>query len=125
MARKKTATLTDGELRLITIIWDLGEATVGDVVDKLPADLDLAYNTVLTTMRILEQKGYLQRVKSGRAHIYRPIVTRGQARRKAVRHMLSNLFDGSPEALLVSILEDEKLSAADVERLKKMIDEKR
>ena len=122
MARKQTPTLTDAELRLMSVIWDLGQGTVNDVISSLPETNRPAYNTVLTIMRILEQKGYLNRVKNGRAHVYQPDVSRGQARRKAVRHMVSSFFDDSAEQLLVSILENERVSPEELDRLKKMIE---
>jgi predicted transcriptional regulator len=122
MARKKTPTLTDAELRFMSVIWDLGQGTVNDVIAALPEANRPAYNTVLTTMRILEQKGYLNRVKDGRAHVYQPCVSRRQARRKAIRHMVTSFFDDSPEQLLVSILENERVSPEEVDRLKKMIE---
>ncbi|UCC44125.1 MAG: BlaI/MecI/CopY family transcriptional regulator [Candidatus Zixiibacteriota bacterium] len=124
MARKRTATLTEAELRLMTVIWRKGEATVSEVADALPGDLNLAYNTVLTTMRILEKKGYLERARKGRAHVYKPVVSQDQARLKAVRHVVKSFFDDSPELLLLSMMEDEKLSPEEVERLKKMVDER-
>lgn len=124
MARKKTPTLTEGELRLMTIIWRLGEATVAEVTEALPADQPLAYNTVLTTMRILEQKGYLRRMKSGRAHVYQPLISRNQARRHVVRHMVQSFFNDSPELLLLNIIENEELSPEELQHLKKMIDDK-
>lgn len=123
MARKKTPTLTEAELRVIRVVWDLGEATVNDVMNALPRDVNPAYNTVLTTMRILEQKGYVHHVKEGRAHIYRPRVSRDQVRKKAVRHMVQNLFDDSAEQLLLSILANEKLGPDEIARLKQLIDE--
>ncbi|HSH00702.1 MAG TPA: BlaI/MecI/CopY family transcriptional regulator, partial [candidate division Zixibacteria bacterium] len=104
MARKKSATLTDAELRLMEILWRQGESSVSDVVTALPADLNLAYNTVLTTLRILERKGFVTHVKSGRAHLYRPLVDRTEARRTAVAYMLRRFFDNSPEALALHIL---------------------
>ncbi len=125
MARKKAPNLTEGELKIMRLVWELGEATVSGVIGAMPKDNRPAYNTVLTIMRILEQKGYLRRVKEGRAHVYRPVVSRSQARRKAVRHMVVSLFDNSPEQLLLSILESEKLSPAEVARLKRLIDSSR
>jgi predicted transcriptional regulator len=122
MARKKTPTLTEAELRIMDVIWDLGQATVSDVVAKLPSKGRLAYNTVLTTVRILEQKNYLKHGKEGRAHVYQPLVSRQLARRKAVRHMVSSFFNGSPEALMLSILQDENLTPEEADRLKKMIE---
>jgi len=124
MARKATPTLTEGELRLMQVIWQLGEGTVNDVMQALPGRTGLAYNTVLTTLRILERKGYLSHDKAGRAHVYRPLVSRSQARHKAVRHMVQSFFNDSPEALLLNVLENEELSAEDLERLRKMIEAK-
>ncbi len=121
MARTKTPTLTEAELRLMKIVWDLKSASVNDVAAALPAEKPLAYNTILTTMRILEHKGYLRREKVGRAHVYRPLVSRRQARTKAVRQMVSSFFDGSPEQLMLSVLENERLTPEEITRLKKMI----
>ena len=125
MARKKAPNLTEGELKIMRLVWELGEATVSTVIAAMPASNRPAYNTVLTIMRILEAKGYLRHVKEGRAHVYRPVVSRSQARRKAVRHMVASLFDDSPEQLLLSILENEKLSPEEIARLKQMIDTSR
>ena len=122
MARKMTPTLTEAELKLMDVVWKLGEATVNDVLDALPKEQSPAYNTVLTILRILEQKQYLGHKKSGRAHVYRPIVNRDQARQTAVRDMVSRFFNNSPEALMVNILSDEKISATELKRLNKMID---
>ena len=124
MPRKKNPTLNESELKLMEVVWKLGEATVSDVVAALPDDYQPAYNTVLTTLRILEQKGYLHHIKEGRAHIYKPSVSRDQSRQQVVRHMVSSFFDDSPELLLLSVLENEKVSPADLERLKRMTDEK-
>ena len=86
MPRKKSPTLTEAELRLMNILWDLDSATVSDVVAALPRRLGLAYNTVLTTLRILENKGYVKRRKVGRAHVYTPMAKRSAAQQSAVRH---------------------------------------
>lgn len=120
MARKRTPTLTEAERRLMNIVWDRGEATVNDVVAALSDDCQLAYNTVLTTMRILERKGYLRHIKEGRAHVYQPLVSREQARRQVVRHMVRGFFEDSPALLLMNILKNEKLSTEELERLKQM-----
>ena len=123
MARHKTPTLTDAELRIMNVVWDLGEATVNAVADTQRGTRQLAYNTILTMMRILEQKGYLRREKAGRAHVYRPVVDRSQARTRAIRHMLKNFFNNSPELLMVNLLENESLSSDDLEKLRHMIDQ--
>ncbi len=123
MARKTTSNLTDGEMRLMRVVWERGEATVQEVADDLPGDIPLAYNTVLTTMRILERKGYLAREKRGRAHVYTPAVSRDEARGKAVRHMVETFFDDSPELLLLSLVKQEKVSPSELDRLRRLIEE--
>jgi predicted transcriptional regulator len=105
-------------------VWRLKEASVSSVVETLPKDKPLAYNTILTTMRILEAKGYLRREKTGRAHTYLPIVSRTQARGTAVRQLVQSFFDDSPEQLVLSVLDAENLSPEEIARLKKMISEK-
>jgi predicted transcriptional regulator len=94
---------------------------VSDVADALPKDQPLAYSSVLTTLRILEQKGYVKHKQSGRAFVYHPVVDRTQARRSAVRHLLGRLFDGSPQLLMQSLLEDKTLTAAERRRLRGLI----
>jgi predicted transcriptional regulator len=123
MARKRTPTLTEAELRIMQVVWEKGQATVSDVVAGLPRAYRPAYNTVLTTMRILENKGYLQHEKDGRAHVYRPLVSREQAQRKVVRHLVSSFFNNSPELLMVSILKNEELDPQELERLRGMINQ--
>lgn len=121
MARKKAATLTEAELRLMNIIWERGAATVGEVVASLPEQL--AYSTVLTTLRILDQKGYIRHTKRGRAFVYEPVVDRDGARRNAVRHLVENFFNKSPGLLVLNVLQQEELDAEDLEQLKAMIEE--
>ena len=123
MARKKTPGLTDAELRLMDVLWTRGEATVSDVVEALPADTPLHYSTVLTTLRILENKGYLKHKKDGRAFIYRPVVGRDEARESAVKHLVGRFFDNSPELLVLNLLENTKVDASELRRLKRRIEE--
>ncbi len=123
MARKKSPTLTDAELRLMKILWARGPSTVGDVVEALPEHEPLAYSTVLTTLRILEQKGYLRHEKQGRAYVYHSVVDRSAARRSALRYLMDRFFNNSPEQLVLGVLESEEMDLADLERLKKMIQE--
>ena len=122
MARKKSTTLTDVELRLMTVIWDNGPSTVGEVQKALPKKDRVAYTTVLTMMRVLEEKGYLDHEQRGRAFVYRPLVERDAAQRKGVSHLVGRLFDGSPGALVLNVLENEKLSAEDLARLRELIE---
>jgi predicted transcriptional regulator len=123
MARKKTPTLTEAEYRLMDILWTAGPLSVADVVERV-GDPPLAYNTVLTTLRILEQKGYVRHRAAGRAFIYRAAVDRGDAQRHVVDHVVSRFFGGSPRDLVLNLLESEKLDDAELERLRAMIAEK-
>ena len=123
MARRKSPTLTEAELKLMDIIWKKDQATVSEVVAALPKGNKLAYSTVLTTMRILEQKGYLQHRKEGRAFVYEPIVDRRGARKNAMRYMMSRFFDDSPELLVLNLLENGDIDAVGLERLKKQVEE--
>ena len=123
MARRQSPTLTDAELRLMDILWEKGASTVSDVVEALPPRLSLAYSTVLTTLRILERKGYVTHEKHGRAFVYHPVVGRKEASRKEVRHLLSRFFDNSPELLVLNVLENEEIDSAELKRLKKMVEE--
>ena len=105
------------------VLWNRGPSTVGEVVGALPDDVDLAYSTVLTTMRILEDKGYLKHTKEGRAFVYHAVVDRDEVSRKAVRYVLRRFFANRPDELVLSILNDEELSDAELRRLKKLIEE--
>lgn len=120
MPRKKSPVLTDHELRLMEVLWQCGSATVADVVAELPPP-PLAYSTVLTTMRTLEQKGYVAHVEEGRAFVYRALIQRGDAARSAMRHLLGRFFGNSPGAMAVSLLDDTRLTREDVEQLEKIL----
>ena len=123
MARKKSPNLTEAELRLMDVVWEKGEATVSEVAEALPRDLGLAYNTVLTTMRILEEKGFLRHSKSkeGRAFVYRAVVGRDEASRTAVRYLVSRFFRNSPELLVLNLLEDEEISRKELRRIRALL----
>jgi predicted transcriptional regulator len=125
LARRKSPNLTDGELRLMDVIWEKGSATVAEVMEALQPALGLAYNTVLTTMRILEHKGYLQHTKSkeGRAYVYRPLVGRIEASRNAMRYLISRFYRNSAEALVLHLLQDEELNDKELRRIRKVIAE--
>jgi predicted transcriptional regulator len=125
LARKKSPNLTDAELRLMDVIWEKGSATLGEVAEAVPKDLGLAYNTVLTTLRILEEKGYLRhtKAKEGRAFVYRAVVGRNEAGRNAVRYLVSRFFRNSPELLVLNLLEDEKLDSGDLARIRELLQE--
>lgn len=116
-------TFTTRELDIMSVLWDRGASTVGEVRDALAASgTDLAYNTVLTILRILQDKGHLAHEVEGRAHRFRALVARDAAGRTAVRRLLDGLFDRSPEALLTHLVRDEGLDRAALMRLKALVD---
>jgi predicted transcriptional regulator len=121
LARKKSLNLTEGELPLMQALWEKGRATVGDVVAALPADPPLAYSTVLTTLRILEGKGYVRHTKEGRAFVYEPVVVQAEASRKALDYLVNRFFSGSCELLVMNLLREEAIGRAELRRIKKMI----
>src|SRR5215208_6027750 len=108
MARKKSGTLTDAELRLMEILWDKRAASTAEVLDALP-DAELAYTTVLNTLRILENKGYVRHTKDGKAFVYHPLVEREQATLSAVQHLISRFFGNSPGLLVSNLIRQEQL----------------
>jgi len=121
MPPRKSITLTEAELRLMKILWRRGESAVTDLVAALPKGESLAYNSVLTTIRILEQKGYVTHRQEGRAFVYQASVAEEEASRSEVRHVLSRFFGNSRERLLLSLLGDEDLSADELQRLREAI----
>lgn len=123
MPRKPSLTLTDHELRLMNVLWQHKEATVADVVDALEPP-PLAYTTVLSTMRTLEEKGYVAHAKSGRAFVYRPLVERDDAATSLLDTLLDRFFANSPGVLALTLLEDKRLSKKDLARLKQVIERK-
>ncbi len=121
MPPKKSNTLTEAELRLMKILWQRGESAVTDLVAAMPEGEALAYNSVLTTIRILEQKGYVEHRQEGRAFIYWPCVQEMDASRSEVRHVLSRFFGNSRERLLLSVLGDEETTPEELQRLRELI----
>ncbi len=121
MPPRKSNTLTEAELRLMKILWRRGESAVTDLVAALPESEPLAYNSVLTTIRILEQKGYVEHRQEGRAFVFSPCVAEDEASRTEVRNVLGRFFGNSREQLVLSLLGDEEISAEELERLKDVI----
>jgi predicted transcriptional regulator len=119
---KKSPTLTEAELRLMEVLWQNGPATVQEILQGLPETAPLAYNSVLTTIRILEQKGYVKHVKDGRAHVYTALVQRQEATRSEIRRLVNRFFGSSHELLVLNILEDQTVDAKELKRLRKMLE---
>ena len=122
MPPAKSATLTEAELRLMDVLWLKGPGTVQQVLDALPQRPPLAYNSVLTTIRILEKKGYVKHTKDGRAHIYAPVIERKDATRSEIGHLVSRFFKNSHELLVLNILEDKTLDRKELDRLRQLLE---
>lgn len=125
MARPKSVVLTEVEQQLMEIVWAKQRATVADVVESLPKSRPLAFNTVQTTMRILEDKGYLTHTTAGRAFVYEAVVARDEASRTALRQVLGRFFDDSAELLAQSLIQNDRLSKAELLRIETLVAEAR
>jgi predicted transcriptional regulator len=123
MPRPTSPTMTDGELRLMRVLWEKGQATVGEVVEALTTGSKPAYNTVLTLLRIMERKGYVSHRKDGRAFIFLPEVGRAAASRSALQTLVNRFFEGSTRLLMLNLLEDEQLAPDVAKQLKERIEE--
>jgi predicted transcriptional regulator len=121
MPPKRSITLTEAELRLMKLLWERGESAVSDLVAAMPEGSALAYNSVLTTVRVLEQKGYVSHRQEGRAFLYTPSVAEHEASRSEVRHIMQRFFGNSRERLLLALLGDDEITPAELERLKNAI----
>lgn len=113
---------TDRELDIMGVLWEQGPSTVAEVRERL-ADR-LAYTTVLTILRTLEEKGHVGHEEEGRAYRYHPLVERGEARVSALDHLTSKLFQGSTELLLTHLVSDRELSEEELERIRSLLDER-
>ena len=121
MPPTKSATLTEAELRLMDVLWEKGPSTIQQVLEALPGKPALAYNSVLTTMRILEKKGYVKHLKDGRAHIYTPVIERQEATRSEISHLVHRFFQNSRDLLLLNILEDSSIDEEELNRLREIL----
>jgi BlaI family penicillinase repressor len=122
LARSKSATLTEAELRIMNVLWDRRSATVHEVLQALPERPSLAYNSVLTIVRILEKKGYVKHLKDKRAHVYLPLVGREDATRFEVRHLVSRFFGNSHALLALNVLEETDIDAEELTRLRQLLE---
>jgi len=121
MPPKRSNTLTEAELRLMKILWERGESAVSDLVSGLSDTVPLAYTSVLTTIRILEKKGYVRHRQDGRAFLYSPCVAENDAGISEVRQLLQRFFGNSRERLLLSLLGDDEITPEEIKRLKEAI----
>ena len=107
----------------MNVLWDKGQATVGEVVGALPARRRPAYNTVLTMLRILEEKGHARHDRAGRAFVYSPVLDRTRAQRSAIKRLVTQLFDDSPGSLVRNVLEHDRVEAKEIAHLRKFLRE--
>src|SRR5271154_4583812 len=121
MPPRQSETLTEAELRIMNVLWGKGSGTVQQVLDSITQKPVLAYNSVLTTIRVLERKGYLKHLKDGRAHVYTPLVAKEEATRSEIRHLVSRFFKDSHEQLVLNLLEDEGIGQEEIRRLRDML----
>jgi predicted transcriptional regulator len=125
--RQPQQALTAVELEIMTIVWRLGEGTVRDVMAALPADRPLAYTSVSTMLRILEQKGIVASrpaTAGGVAHLYAPRISKEAYEGAALRELVAKVFDNTPEQLVARLLDEKSLSKDDLERIKKLVEER-
>lgn len=122
MPRKPSETLTEAELRIMNVLWQKGPGTVQHILDALTENPPLAYNSVLTTIRVLEKKGYVEHSKDGRAHVYLPLVEQQEASRSEIRHLVGRFFRDSHEQLVLNILEDRGIAPEELARLRAMLE---
>ena len=122
MPRKPSETLTEAELRIMNVLWSKGSGTVQFILDSLSENPPLAYTSVLTTIRILERKGYVRHSKDGRAHVYSPLVARKEASRSEIRHLIGRFFKDSHEELVLNILQDRSIDGEELARLRAMLE---
>ena len=115
MPPKRSITLTPAELRLMRVLWSRGESSVADMVSATADEGALAYTSVLTTVRVLEDKGYVTHRQEGRAFLYSSTIGEQEASRSEVRHVLQRFFGNSREKLLLSLLGDEDISPGRIE----------
>jgi predicted transcriptional regulator len=121
MPPKRSITLTEAELRLMRVLWARGESAVADMVAAVAEATPLAYTSVLTTIRVLEKKGYVVHRQEGRAFLYSACVAQQEAGRSEVSHVLGRFFGNSRERLMLALLGDEEISADELRRMKQAI----
>ena len=124
MVKKENKLLTETELELMNILWELEEGTVTDVLKQLPEERILAYTSVSTILRILEKKQILVSRKNGKSHIYTPLLQKYEYETKSVDHILHNVFSDTPASLVKTLVESKNVSMKDLEAIKKVITER-
>ena len=124
LPKKEHRPLTDVELELMTILWRIKEGSVHDVIEQLAKDRSLAYTSVSTILRILEQKQVIESRKEGRGHIYYPIVSKTEYEASSVKRLVETVFDGAPTAMVKQLLNSSNLTQSDLKELKHFLNTK-
>lgn len=122
MKRREDVRLGKLELEIMKAVWARGKATVAEVQSALSCERPRAYNTILTMMRKLEAKGCLAHATEGRTFVYRARITQENVRRDALRDLLDRVFDGSAQLLVSGLIDERKLSAAEVREVRALLD---
>lgn len=121
-SKKSSELLTEFELQIMNVIWKLRSATVTDVMERLSPGKNYAYTTISTMMRLLEQRQILSTVKNGKTHIYVPEIQKAAYEKRALNHIVQNLFHDEPTNLVRTLIESKGLSHAELDELRQMID---
>jgi predicted transcriptional regulator len=107
----------------MSVVWANGTVRVADVVAALKRKKTVSYSTVQTILRILEAKGYVAHEKVARSFIYHALINERQARRRALRHLVARLFNGSPSLLVLNVLEDDQIDPQELKRLRRLVED--
>jgi predicted transcriptional regulator len=125
MTKRSFDNLGELQAAVMNVVWELGEATVGQVREQLADQRELAYTTVLSVLQKLEKAGWLKHRSDGRSYVYLPRKSRSDAGRSAVRQFTQRMFGGDPLVLFEHLLDDDRLTAAELAELRKMIERRR
>ena len=124
VSRQKITKLTEVELEMMTMIWNIGPCSIHQMLDELPKERELAYTSVSTIVRILEQKKYVKSQKEGRGHLYFALVGKEEYQSRSIHFMVKKVFDGAPVSLVKQLLESESLSEKDLEDIREMLNKR-
>lgn len=116
--------LTEVELQLMNAIWKLGDCTVKEVQQEIAKTRELAYTSIATMMKILEQKGVVKSTKADKAHLYSAVVLKSEYETSSLDHLAKNLFEGDPTSMVMKLLSDSKLSKDEIAAIKKILDQR-
>lgn len=122
MARQTSPTLTEAENRIMEVLWKHGEASVQNVVDAATSEKKQAYTTIQTFLGIMKDKGFVEQRKEGRAFLYRPLLSRAEARTQALKHLIGSAFGGSTSALAQHLLKDSDIDEGEISALEQAIE---